>query len=711
MIDDGLRRIATASHRDIARSVDVDADLAEVRRRIAEPDVAADEVVVGGLPGRARRPRWVPMAAAGALTAAGIAAVVIWTQSGQDSEPPPATVPLTVAPSVPATPPGSTPASTTVVATTVPAAFPEPQIVPVDAADPPPLHVPEALVSIPRAPNPGNNTVSVAIGERTIAVRQPGTDVVTLFDYADRAGAAASVRDVPIDEPLFSTVLGPGDVLYGIGDPRQGNSVGAPDAFRFVAIPVSGEQAGDVVAESDLAPVAYLELPDGAFGHGPDGIVDRARDVNRTVLGYVDAKGNPVQWAGSPPPLLTWTPGLGDGGRVSVVGSDLAWDLAITKAADYGGDFIGPNPPAPTSGGRVVYSDTIGPDLTPDQDFGPNQMPVVAILEPDGSGRWIRLPDDWSVVASDVWGTVLQRTTADAIELALLDDVLVKPGSPSDDAELAERLGVRTLVTHRYGSGTVGVVRDGISSEIPVPSDSWPWSDGEHVIWTTYTSDGRTMASRSAAATFDGTVVCEVDGNVHRVRRLPDGTSVASVTRWDGSPVQAGEALTPLPTFAVDCATGEATPIETAAWRVEGGGRRTILAGDRTFIADADAEGNEHVVNESGISVNGDDYAGYHAFSADGGRVVYGDFTGAASPHFTGVVRARDTTTGQELWTATLPRTFEFLVDAGDRILVGLGPADAGAGELAIDQIVVLDAATGEQVTTVSADVRVLAAH
>ena len=76
---------------------------------------------------------------------------------------------------------------------------------------------------------------------------------------------------------------------------------------------------------------------------------------------------------------------------------------------------------------RVVYSVNIGDGLPPSRDFGPSAMPVVAMLEPDGSGRWIRLPDDWSVVSSDVWGTVLARTTDTALELALLDD-LVPPG-------------------------------------------------------------------------------------------------------------------------------------------------------------------------------------------------------------------------------------------------------------------------------------------
>ena len=304
-----------------------------------------------------------------------------------------------------------------------------PGTISVDAATAPPLVVPDPLVAIPLAPNPNGNRISVAIGPTSVAVLQPATDVVTLIHLGADVDVAASVRDVGIDEQLYSIVLGPGDVLYGFGDAPIIDNI--PDA-RYVAIPLSGERAGSVVAEVSLSWLQYTELPPGAFGHGPDGVIDRDRDVNSTVIGYVDVDGAPVEWSGPAPPLLTFETDLGDGGRVSVVGSDLAWNLAIKKSPDHGGDYVGPSPPAPTSRGRVIYTDTIGPDLSPDQDFGPNQMPVVAVLEPDGSGRWIRLPDDWSVAASDMWGTVLIRTTDDSIEVALLDDALAAiPADPS----------------------------------------------------------------------------------------------------------------------------------------------------------------------------------------------------------------------------------------------------------------------------------------
>ena len=281
--------------------------------------------------------------------------------------------------------------------------------------------VPEPLITIPLEPNPNANPVSVAIGERSIAVRQPTTDHVTLIDYGPGVDAAASVREVRIDEPLYATVLGPDDVLYGFGEAPIVDHI--PDT-RYVAIPLTGSRSGEVVAEVSLPWLMYTEMPAGVFGWGATGVIDRHRNANATVLSYVDSMGGPLEASVALQPLLQWESDLGRGGRVSSVNGDVAWDLVVVKSPDNGGDFVEPSPPRPTSRDRIVYSDTIGDDLTPDSDFGPNQMPVVAILEPDGSGRWIRLPDGWSVAASEIWGTVLMNTTTDRIELALLDDVL-----------------------------------------------------------------------------------------------------------------------------------------------------------------------------------------------------------------------------------------------------------------------------------------------
>jgi outer membrane protein assembly factor BamB len=105
------------------------------------------------------------------------------------------------------------------------------------------------------------------------------------------------------------------------------------------------------------------------------------------------------------------------------------------------------------------------------------------------------------------------------------------------------------------------------------------------------------------------------------------------------------------------------------------------------------------VTNESGISINGDDYAGYHTFSADGSRVVYGDMSGQPSPHVTNVLRSRDTTTGELLWSAELDRPVTVTHWYGDRI-VALAPS-GGVPGATYEAVIVLDALTGDVITTV----------
>ena len=103
------------------------------------------------------------------------------------------------------------------------------------------------------------------------------------------------------------------------------------------------------------------------------------------------------------------------------------------------------------------------------------------------------------------------------------------------------------------------------------------------------------------------------------------------------------------------------------------------------------------MTNESGISINGDDYAGYHTFDADGSRVVYGDMTDRI--HVTTILRSRDTTTGELLWSAELDRPVSVTYWYGDRI-VALAPADGVPG-VEYEAVIVLDAATGEVIETV----------
>jgi hypothetical protein len=105
------------------------------------------------------------------------------------------------------------------------------------------------------------------------------------------------------------------------------------------------------------------------------------------------------------------------------------------------------------------------------------------------------------------------------------------------------------------------------------------------------------------------------------------------------------------------------------------------------------------VTNESGISINGDDYAGYDTFSADGSRVAHGDMRALASPHVTNVLRSRDTTKGELLWSADLDQPVGMTHWYGDRLAVQvLATGEAGPGYQAV---IVLDALTGDVINTV----------
>jgi hypothetical protein len=196
-------------------------------------------------------------------------------------------------------------------------------------------------------------------------------------------------------------------------------------------------------------------------------------------------------------------------------------------------------------------------------------------------------------------------------------------------------------------------------------------------------------------------VVCTVDGHLHRLRET-EGRLVASVER-NGEVGSMTGSEQPVPNHAVDCATGESTPIDPITWVREGGSRGIVRVDDRVFTYEGDAEGNADVVNEAGVSINGDDYAGYHTYSPDGDLVVYGDFTDSVGPHATDRIRSRNTTTGELLWTLDVATPFGSLQHTGDRVVVSLPPATNGAITPwdATARIDLYDADTGEQLLSV----------
>ena len=102
--------------------------------------------------------------------------------------------------------------------------------------------------------------------------------------------------------------------------------------------------------------------------------------------------------------------------------SGATWPLHIERHPDWLGDsYVGESPPAPTGDGGAVLWTSLGPP-TDATDYPPPSMRVIARLHPDGTATWLRLPDGWSVLSSDIGGTLLARTDATGVtELATLD--------------------------------------------------------------------------------------------------------------------------------------------------------------------------------------------------------------------------------------------------------------------------------------------------
>lgn len=313
------------------------------------------------------------------------------------------------------------------------------QTIAVDAANPPMLVEPAVWRSIPidstNLESATSVLASVAISDEAVFVSQQRTLSITALD---RKGD--DVSQIPLEQPIAAITAGPFGTVYGLGGPvfDDDNQV-MPRGFEFVGVSVSdaGPGAlGDVFASVEVDVNTYLELPPYPFGTGDSGVIDRVRDVGATIIDFSDGRDGGFGSLGVPVPRFAVN---GDGitdpasGRIEVPELGWIWNLDIRRDPTNADTFDGPSAPVPTSDGRVIYFDRIGADLTDGDDFGTNATPVIAILNSDGSGSWVRLPDDWNVVASDTSGTVLMRRTATTLDFALLDDVLAAANVDSSE--------------------------------------------------------------------------------------------------------------------------------------------------------------------------------------------------------------------------------------------------------------------------------------
>jgi hypothetical protein len=436
--DETLRRAAATTRAKVLHEIDIDDELSVTLERAASR-LASDRAAE--LHHDRRRVTLTLVAAATvAFAVAGIGLLNSRTDSIEtrgpvsqtNTRPGTGTAATTSSPpSTTATTTTTTTTTTTLLASTTTTTPVSPAVVPsgmpagVSYLSPPsPLSL-RSLGSVP-VPPITDGAFDVAIGDLGIAVStwlyhaESGTgDPLTVI------GFDGSQRSIDLGGDFGSTLaFGPGDVLYAFS---SGDN--PLEDFAVVTIALDGDRAGSIVASTEVSAVQYMELPRASFGHGRDGVVDRVRDVNKAVIGYVDVNGKPVEWDGPEPPLLTTIESDGPEQPLSTTITQLpadgsterSWQLTIDASTSRASSYVGPSPAAPTNDGLNVYWTHIGPNARPDIDFGEPTMWVIAALYPDGRVQWWSLPNGWEVVASDVWGTVVGKTTGNQLELAVAD--------------------------------------------------------------------------------------------------------------------------------------------------------------------------------------------------------------------------------------------------------------------------------------------------
>ena len=280
---------------------------------------------------------------------------------------------------------------------------------------PPPSLVltPYASIPIPaRAGEPAVPEVAVLPDGGTVVI-DPSSGAYLVGRDGVRSGA------IPIDASPKVIVATAGPVVYGmIQSPDGGPSI-------IGAIALAGPNTGRIVATAPIADVAmYVELPVGAFGNGPAGVLDRTRQPGAVMVGHVDTNGAPVT-VGGLRGVITITP---DDLVTDQAAPAHTWQLAIDRHPEAPAPFTGESPPAPSADGSTVYWTSIGPAARPSDDFSPALQHVVAVLDQDGTGQWYSIPEGWTVASSDVGGTIfIRRVDGGTIELARLDHSATGP--------------------------------------------------------------------------------------------------------------------------------------------------------------------------------------------------------------------------------------------------------------------------------------------
>ncbi|MGB0113367.1 MAG: hypothetical protein WBP59_09130 [Ilumatobacteraceae bacterium] len=419
-LDLQLTTMARDASRQATSGLDVERALASVQASAG----AVGENIAGvehlsRFAGAGSRRRGVLLASAAAAIAV-IVGVAVAVTGGEDAPrtltpaTAPSPAPTTMAPPPESAPVAPSPVTSDAVDDSQPASTTGPPTASsVIVDDEPPTIEPVPFATIEKFDNGGDEFVTAASGSgEGVVVMQKGHIAAQIVSPDDTG-------TLKLSEEISPLVVGPADVLYAVGDVAL---IDGQPSMRFVAIPLSGPTAGTVVAESLADWNQYLELPVGAFMLGENGIVDQTRDVGSTVMEYVDRSGEPlgpIDGAGTPVAVDAMALYNGEPADVALLGEDPGWRISSDEVS---GD-LGPTGPVPAwtgNDGRVFVP-------VPARDG----TTLLATLDPDGSGWWIRLPADWRIVAQGPDGATLVRDTGTTYEFASVDpEIDLRPVVP-----------------------------------------------------------------------------------------------------------------------------------------------------------------------------------------------------------------------------------------------------------------------------------------
>jgi hypothetical protein len=408
-MDEQLRHLGGTARAEVEATIDPDRSWSAFREQLAGGATPVARRGTGDAPRSQHRSAWPWFAMAATLVAIVGGLVLLRNDDDSLQSTDPTTQPIETDPGATVAPPPttSTPPTTSVVPGKA-------RVIAVSYSDPPPAAVPTVFAQYAYAA-PGQAETALAIGEQGVVSEQNGEFVIVGFSGVERRVAFRG------DDGWFgfsAPVYGPGDVVYGL------QIGGNPYEARVVAVALSGPRQGEIVARADgLSAATYAEVPLGALGHGPDGIVDLARDRGTTLMGYVDETGAPRGFDRAPASV----PIVGNDGLVSA--GPTRWQLRIDRAQGWSVGLTGANGAAPGPGGEVVYATTIGGPEDPTVDESPMTLPALALLRPDGSGRWVSLPDDWQFESSSPWGVLVSRIDGERLvrQFGLIVDDALAP--------------------------------------------------------------------------------------------------------------------------------------------------------------------------------------------------------------------------------------------------------------------------------------------